>query len=385
MSYIIEESNNFLESLPTRMREEYDTVLNQFNYFTTDVYQKQGETLLAELKEQVKQDGNNERIYIILHKFTQWLLVDHLDLFIVAGNDKCRHTRPMKKRMPITARMYAMKLVLYIEDTFRLELSRNTIKNRLKIPAILEEEDPEPFTPEEVRLLIDNCPPKRKPLYMTLKDSGMRIQECCSFKKKDVDTTKDPVEIHLLAKYTKTKKARTTYVTRETAPLLIKKLAKLGDEDVVFATSPTPQKSVDAEWQNFNLLRKRVGLTDRYEHNKRYKKTLHSFRSFVGTQATKAVDSSWGHSLLGHKAYLGQYIRNQDDYPKFYKRTEQHLMIYEKIEVIDQSVELKELQTQQTRTQQTIQELFALQRKQENLKEENIKLKERLNLLEQNL
>ncbi|MCI4432140.1 MAG: hypothetical protein JHC41_00830, partial [Nitrosopumilus sp.] len=126
MSYIVEESNNFLSSLPTRMREEYDTVLSQFNYFTTDVYQKKGETLFAELKEQVKQDGNNERIYIILHKFAQWLLVDHLDLSIVAGNDKCRNTRPMRKRMPITARMYAMKLVLYIEDAFRLELSRNT-------------------------------------------------------------------------------------------------------------------------------------------------------------------------------------------------------------------------------------------------------------------
>mgnify|MGYP001566099614 CR=1 FL=1 len=59
-------------------------------------------------------------------------------------------------------------------------------------------------------------------------------------------------------------------------------------------------------------------------------------------------------------------------------------MIYETIEIVDQSAELKELQTQQTRTQQTIQELFALQRQQENLKEENKKLQERLNLLEQN-
>jgi integrase len=346
MSYIVEESNNFLSSLPVRMREEYDTVLSQFNYFTTDVYNRKGQTLLDELKEQVKQDDNNEKIYIILHKFAQWLLVDHLDLQIIAGNEKCRHTRPMKKRMPVTAKMYAMKLVLYIEDTFRLELSRNTIKNRLKIPAIVEEEDPEPFTPEEVRLLIDNCPPKRKALYMVLKDSGMRIQECCSFKKKDVDTTKNPVEIHLLAKYTKTKRARTTYVSRETAPLLIKKLAKLQDEDIVFATSPTPQKSVDAEWQNFNLLRKRVGLTERYKYNGRYKKTLHSFRSYTGTQATKAVDSSWGHSLLGHKQYLGQYIRNQDDYPKFYKRTESHLMIYEKIEVVDQTISIEEMKIQ---------------------------------------
>lgn len=130
MSYIVEESNDFLSSLPVRMREEYYTVLSQFNYFTTDVYNRKGQTLLDELKEQVKQDGNNEKIYIILHKFAQWLLIDRLDLQIVAGNEKCRHTRPMKKRIPVTAKMYTMKLVLYIEDAFRLELSRNTIKNR---------------------------------------------------------------------------------------------------------------------------------------------------------------------------------------------------------------------------------------------------------------
>jgi len=174
----------------------------------------------------------------------------------------------------------------------------------------------------------------------------MRIEECCSFKKKDVDITKTPIEIHLLAKYTKTKKARTTYVTRETAPLLIKKLETLKDDDIVFATSPTPEKSADAEWQNFDSLRKKVGLTERYEHNGRYKKTLHSFRSYTGTQATKAIDDSWGHSLLGHKQYLGQYIRNQEDYPKFYKRTEPYLMIYEKIEVIDQSNSLEEMKSQ---------------------------------------
>lgn len=159
---------------------------------------------------------------------------------------------------------------MYIEDSFRIELRRNILKKRMKIPRV-EEVDPEPFTPKKVRLVIDNSSPKKKLLYMVLKDSAMRIEECCAFKKKNVDITKDPVVIHLLAKYTKTKKARTTFVTMETAPMLIKKLETLKDDDIVFATSPTPAKSADAEWQNFNNLRKRVGLTDRCEHNGRFR------------------------------------------------------------------------------------------------------------------
>lgn len=67
-----------------------------------------------------------------------------------------------------------------------------------------------------------------------------------------------------------------------------------------------------------------------------------------------------------------------------YKRAEPKLMIYETVEVVDQNAELKELQMAQLRTQQTIQELFALQRQQESLKEENVKLQEQLKLLEQN-
>lgn len=80
---------------------------------------------------------------------------------------------------------------MYIEDSFRIELRRNILKKRMKIPRV-EEVDPEPFTPKKVRLVIDNSSPKKKLLYMVLKDSAMRIEECCSFKKKNVDITKDP-------------------------------------------------------------------------------------------------------------------------------------------------------------------------------------------------
>ncbi|MDH3490283.1 MAG: tyrosine-type recombinase/integrase [Nitrosopumilus sp.] len=90
------------------------------------------------------------------------------------------------------------------------------MEKRVKLPKMISE-DPEPFRPEEVRILLDNASPKKGFLYMVLKDSGMRIGETLQIRKKDVDCTKNPVEIKIPAWATKTKKGRTAYITRETA------------------------------------------------------------------------------------------------------------------------------------------------------------------------
>jgi len=52
----------------------------------------------------------------------------------------------------------------------------------VRLPKSIEE-DLEPFKKEEIRDFIDNAIPKRKALYMTLKDSGMRISEAVQLKK----------------------------------------------------------------------------------------------------------------------------------------------------------------------------------------------------------
>ena len=63
MSYIVDHntSENFFDRLPEKERSKYDTVLSQFNYFTTDVYQKRGDSLLADLKETVRIEGSNDK------------------------------------------------------------------------------------------------------------------------------------------------------------------------------------------------------------------------------------------------------------------------------------------------------------------------------------
>lgn len=81
-----------------------------------------------------------------------------------------------------------------------------------------------------------------------------------------------------------------------------------------------------------------------YQSNRRHKKTIHSIRSFTATQCAEAIDESWGHGYVGHKKYLGQYIRNQDEQAEKFLRSENHLMIYEHIEIVDSDETVKTMQ-----------------------------------------
>lgn len=65
MSYIVDVQTreSFLDRLSEKERSKYTTTLNQFNYFTTNIYQKKGDTVLTDLMKFAKQEGSNDRIY----------------------------------------------------------------------------------------------------------------------------------------------------------------------------------------------------------------------------------------------------------------------------------------------------------------------------------
>lgn len=54
---------SFLDRLSEKERSKYTTTLNQFNYFTTNIYQKKGDTVLTDLMKFAKQERSNDRIY----------------------------------------------------------------------------------------------------------------------------------------------------------------------------------------------------------------------------------------------------------------------------------------------------------------------------------
>lgn len=324
-----------------RTQQNANTCLNLFDFFCKGMYQKNGDNVILDMENAIKQDTNYDRLFRLCNSFVLWLQEDQPDCIV-----KKRHFSTfIKKHNPSSIKRVITILRQYLEEFGHIEFSERKFRRMVRLPKELEE-DPESFKKEEIRAFVDNARPQRKALYMTLKDSGMRIGEAVQLKKRDIDLTTNPVTITIPANYTKTKKGRITFVTRETKPYLKRLLDTKQDDDLVFGASQDYKQSVVNEEVLFMRLRKNLGFTERYESNNRHKKNMHSLRAFCATQLSELYGEEFGHGFIGHKKYLSQYIRNKEKLAEKYLRAENYLMIYQTVEVVDQSSELSELRNE---------------------------------------
>lgn len=359
MSYIQETYTikQFLDHISKPQANIAESALSSLDRFSMDTYQIPGERLL----EDIGKEKNENKALIVFKQFVDWLQEEHPNVMITFG--KQRTQRPFEPLHPRTIKNYVKQIKYILEDCFGIAINDRQFKRKVTIPKPAKF-NPDPITKEELRLIMQYAMPSRRVLYMVKKDSGMRIGEGISFRKKDIDFTKDPVEIHLSANMTKTKVARTTFVTKETVPMLKDFVSDKEDNDKIFATNPIHNKAQANEEEYFTNLRKKIGIKhprflERYESNKRHVISLHALRAYTATQCSNAVNDDFGQGIIGHEKYLGQYIRNKDKMPELYKRAENHLMIYETVAVVDQSSELSELRN----------EVYRIKRDSESFKE----------------
>ena len=328
-------------------RTHFKTILNTFNKFCNQKYHKSNQQVLDDLFDEISKTHSNDKIYILFTHFKEWLLVDHPEIVYYLGKGK-KQRRTIKARHANTVRLYLITIRSIFEEIGNIEINSRLFNKRVKVPKA-EEEDPEPFTPEQMRLLLDRCSNQSKLKYMFLKDTGCRLGEMVQLRKNDIDLEKNPVEIKIQARYTKTKKARIAYLTRETAPMIRRLIMKKQDTELIFGSNEDVDVAKSAEKTLFAYYRNQISkdypeFGEIYQSNGRHKKTIHSIRSFTATQCANAIDETWGHGYVGHKKYLGQYIRNQEKQAEMFLRSENHLMIYESIEVVDSDERVKKLE-----------------------------------------
>jgi len=375
MSYIENTSSReeFLQSRTSaRTRSNVETSLVQFDRFCMSKFNRDLDMVLEDLKKEC----DVEKVYSLFNGFVIWASQDHPEIVVYRGRYK---TIPyaFKVLNPVTIRRYLNNIRAYFEEVGGFELSDRRMSKRVKIPKA-PKADLEPIERDELRMLCDVASAKNKTLYMTLKDSGMRIGEACAIRKRDVDTTKNPIEIHIPAIITKTKRARTTFVTRETKPLLLRRLAEIKDNDLVFGSNEDNIRAVNTANTAFEYYRKLIApimprFGEKYEHNGIHKITLHALRAYTSTQCAEAVDEAFGHMIIGHSRYLEQYIRNQNKVVEKYKRAESHLMIYESIEVVDQDERVKKLEEEQQKARQDMMALTKIMSELSEIKADNAK------------
>jgi hypothetical protein len=183
----------------------------------------------------------------------------------------------------------------------------------------------------------------------------MRVGECLNLRKRDFDFTKDPVLVTIPAKFTKTKQARQTYVSREAKEVLLRMVKLKADDDPVFIKKISPHMVVTQE-KLFSDLREKCGLTERYPDSQRFVTNIHSFRSYFHTKASKVHDDQYANAIDGHQSYLGQYYRLTDEErATMYKELEPSLLIYN----VEMAKKQKDLEAKLTTQQDRITELEA--------------------------
>lgn len=230
-----------------------------------------------------------------------------------------------KSRGTISHYLGAVKSYLWSQGIKTYEEDMNNLV-RKNIPEQVTDAK-EGLDKETIAKLLDNSRELRKALYLTLLSSGMRVGETLQLRKRDFDFTVDPVTVRIPGNFTKGKKGRVTFISREAKDVLRRTLKKKRDDELIFLRNIKPHFVINEE-KIFANLRKKCNLIQKHSDNRRYLISLHSFRSYFITKCEK-INSGLGHFLAGHARYMSQYEKyTPEELREFYQKAEPELLIY---------------------------------------------------------
>jgi hypothetical protein len=191
-----------------------------------------------------------------------------------------------------------------------LELSQREIKENLDFPKKLQE-DFYGVQNEDIQKILKVSNYHYRCVLLAQISTLMREGELMQIRKKHLVFGKTRIMIKIPAQFTKLRKARTTFLSLEATKPIMSKINKIDSDELVWGVSEAKRDTKNYE----NALRRycdKVGLSERYESNRRHKITTHSFRAFGITKISRH-DPNFAKKLAGQKGYLLQYDRMSDE------------------------------------------------------------------------
>ena len=311
MTFLLKERDrrSYFEKILTKshsMRHSTEIVLNQFEEFCKSEYKHDSEKVINELLG-LKITEMEQASCDVYQAWINW-------------NTK-------KGILAKTLRTYFSLLKSYLH--YRgIKLADKDIKDNVDFPKIIKEEK-QPLLISQIQDILKVATYEKNGLYLALLSSGMRIGEAVQIRKKDINTTQERIAVSIPAKITKTKTGRTVYISKEAAKYLTTKLKRKSDDDLIWGTNQNYNTALLAEVTTFRNYVDKLGLCGRYDSGTR-KITLHSFRAYFFTKATRTHDENYAHKMTGHGGYLMEYDRLTDEEKlEMYLELEPELLVYD--------------------------------------------------------
>lgn len=328
---------------PENTRKSHHTALNNFEKFCQEKFGRSKEDVIDEFL--------NVEKYVIFTAIQQW----------INWNIK-------NGKSPSTLITWFSSLNSYFYYK-GVDFSQREIKENLDFPKIIQE-DMYGVQPEDIQKILRVANYRYRCAILAQTATLMREGELMQIRKKHLVFQKDRISIKIPAQFTKLKKARTVFLSKEAARPIISKINKLDSEDLVWGVS-----NVQYDTKNYeNAIRRycqKVGIYDTYESNRRGKITSHSFRAFGITKISRH-DENFAKMLAGQKGYLLQYDRLSDDEKlDLYIKFEQDLAIDNSAK---KQAELDKVYKEKSKLEEEQAKYVHLQKDFENLKDnmENI-------------
>jgi len=155
-------------------------------WFCKNKYKKTTKKIIADLKKECDKLGDTKKACKFLSEFLDWLAIDHPDILDKRG-------RPVEKKRFKSKESCLLFSKKYLRLCGGIRIHLDDYKDFITIPPDDDEEEAEPLTHDELKVIILNTiSPRRKTMYMVMKDTAYRIGTTVQVRKKHFDMTKDP-------------------------------------------------------------------------------------------------------------------------------------------------------------------------------------------------
>lgn len=262
--------------------------------------------------------------------------------------DMIAYANALADKPPLTARSRIAAVKEYfVENGY--DLTPRDVKNiRRRVPKGYAQTAEREMSRETLKAILQHCDLRGRAIFLMLVSSGMRVGEVLSITLADVDLDKKPAQIRIKPSYTKTREARTAFMSEEAAEAVKAWLTvrtahmtaaenrnkglvahglsseKKRNDDRVF---PYEYGTINKIWETAV---KKAGFYSKDEVTDRNQTHIHQLRKYFRTMTATKIPVDVAESLMGHSRYLSRAYRRhtRDQIAEYYLKAEPVLTIF---------------------------------------------------------
>jgi len=298
--------------------EHAKTSLIHFENFCKDIYKKDSEKVIDDLKVLAKKDSVN--------------VAEFLDDLINYLSNLKKINRKTKERTGdkiagITVKGYFSDVKGYLRH-HRIKINNDEIKEFVTFPKSRKERT-EPIKLEDIQLLVEKADSTRTIFYKLMATSGIRLAELLQLQKHHFDLNQYPARINISSAIAKNGNGRITFTTKEVSEDLKLILLNLEHDDLVFNKSKTLGRAKLTEETYFSRLRVKCNIAEYDPSGKKHRVRIHKLRKWFNSTVTLAgMSTEIRQTLTGWDSFEGTYHEYTiQELADEYLKIENHLLV----------------------------------------------------------